>query len=115
MPALNGAGPQGQGPRTGRGLGNCLPTGRTNWSGYGRGWFGLGRRFGRSWFGRGLGRGFGFGRGWGRPLNGYPVSRSFNRGPADNQEKEMLGEELQGLKEEMKGIEARLEELKNKK
>ncbi len=47
MPALNGTGPQGQGPMTGRGLGNCGP----GYRGFGRG------------FGSGLGRGFG--RGWG--------------------------------------------------
>lgn len=28
MPALNGTGPMGRGPMTGRGLGNCLDTAR---------------------------------------------------------------------------------------
>jgi hypothetical protein len=41
MPGLNGTGPQGLGPRTGRGLGWCL--------------FGFGRGLGRGW-GRGFGR-----------------------------------------------------------
>ena len=40
MPKLDGTGPRGQGPRTGRGMGNC--------SGIGRGW---GRGFGRFFFG----------------------------------------------------------------
>ena len=41
MPNLNGTGPMGQGPRTGRGMGNC--GGAKNVA---RGGFGLGRRFG---------------------------------------------------------------------
>ena len=82
MPALDGTGPAGLGPMTGRGLGWCSgylrpygyygapyyrpygafyypPAPYTYWGayapyyGYGRGW---------GWFGRG----FGFGRGWGR-------------------------------------------------
>ena len=44
MLRLDGTGPQGQGPRTGRGMGNCPGTG------------GTGRGFG---LGRGMGRGFG--------------------------------------------------------
>jgi len=75
MPALNGTGPRGQGPMTGRGLGNCGP-------GY-----------------RGFGRGFGFGRGWGW---NYPYQ------PTAKEEKEMLEDEIKGMK-------ACLEELKNKK
>lgn len=47
MPGFNGTGPRGQGPMTGRGLGNCGP-------GYRR-------------FGRGFGRGLGFGWGWNYP------------------------------------------------
>lgn len=46
MPGFDGAGPNGQGPRTGRGMGNCEQT-------QGQG-FGQGRGFGR---GRGMGRG----------------------------------------------------------
>ena len=75
MPALNGTGPRGQGPMTGRGLGNCG-------TGY-----------------RGFGRGFGFGRGWGW---NYPYQ------PTAKEEKEMLEDEIKGMK-------ARLEELKTKK
>ena len=87
MPRLDKTGPQGQGPRTGRGLGYCPP-------GYSRGF----RRFGR-----------GLGRGWGFPFWGYPYE------PTVKEEKEILTEELNELKEEMKEMEARLGELKSKK
>ncbi len=51
MPFNNGTGPNGQGPRTGRGMGNC------NGQGSGRG------------FGQGQGRGFGNRRGGGAGPN----------------------------------------------
>ncbi len=82
MPGLNGTGPMGQGPRTGRGMGNCQPANNvdadvnvnetvqantaappTFWGlgrGMGRG-RGMGCGMGR---GRGMGRGMGRGRGW---------------------------------------------------
>ena len=41
MPRLDGTGPQGKGPRTGRGMGNCSGTGGSSKG------FGLGRRQGR--------------------------------------------------------------------
>ena len=50
MPNRNGTGPAGQGPRSGRGAGNCNGQGGT-------GRFG-GRGLGRG--GRGFGRGFGY-------------------------------------------------------
>ena len=58
MPNNDGTGPQGKGPRTGRGMGNCkgANTGN-NTAAPGRG---LGLGLGR---GRGAGRGRGFGRG----------------------------------------------------
>jgi hypothetical protein len=37
MPKLDGTGPQGQGPRTGRGLGNCQGTGQGMGRGLGQG------------------------------------------------------------------------------
>ncbi len=46
MPKLDRTGPQGQGPRTGRGMGNCSGTGGSG-RGFGRG---MGRGFGRSCF-----------------------------------------------------------------
>jgi len=63
MPGLDGTGPLGLGPRTGRGLGLCPP-----WLGpapryYGyRGFYGVGRG-GYPW-GGGRGRTWGGGRGW---------------------------------------------------
>jgi len=54
MPNRDGTGPEGKGPRTGRGLGNCgNNTARNNLSGQG-----LGRGLGRGQ-GRGLGLGLG--------------------------------------------------------
>ncbi len=50
MPFNDGTGPNGQGPRTGRGMGNCAGQGRS------------GRTFGS---GRGRGQGMGFNRGQG--------------------------------------------------
>jgi hypothetical protein len=71
MPGFDGTGPEGRGPRTGRGLGKCNPD-NTNpntdvaenddFPPYGRG-RGYGRGNGRGPAGRGRGRGFGFGRG----------------------------------------------------
>ncbi len=67
MPQGDGTGPQGQGPKTGRGLGKCSPKdgtpapqdqgGRVSGRGQGRG---LGKGAGRS---QGKGRGTGQGRG----------------------------------------------------
>ncbi len=83
MPNLNGTGPRGIGPRTGRGMGNCAP--------------GNNRRFG-------FGRGYGAGRG---------RARFFNPPQAiEQEEKQILQDELKALREETKQIESRLEELK---
>jgi len=61
MPAFDGTGPNGQGSRTGRGMGFCRVTNTTLRPGLGRGFSrGFGRGLGRG-FGRGLGRGFGRG------------------------------------------------------
>jgi len=56
MPGLDGTGPQGQGSRTGRGLGRCTPEQADKLIGLMRG------------IGRGIGRGLGRGRGRGRGL-----------------------------------------------
>lgn len=67
MPLFDGTGPRGQGPLTGRGLGNCaVPgTGLPN-----NPFFGTRPGMPRLGMGRGLGRGprngFGGGRFWGR-------------------------------------------------
>jgi hypothetical protein len=67
--------------------------------GWGRGW-------GRG-YGRGLGRG-GFG---GYGLRGYPYLPQITK----EEEKEILGEEVTDLEEELKAIKARLAELKGQK
>jgi len=55
MPNLDGTGPRGEGPRTGRGMGNCTIPGQGVYSaGFGRGRGGVGRGLGR---GRGNGCG----------------------------------------------------------
>ncbi|HEC21013.1 MAG TPA: hypothetical protein ENI70_00685 [Candidatus Peregrinibacteria bacterium] len=54
MPRFDRTGPQGQGPKTGRGTGPCAGSPRAQ----GRGGYGTGRGFGR-----GLRRGFGWLRG----------------------------------------------------
>jgi len=61
MPGFDGTGPTGQGPRTGRGLGNCTPQPNTPRRSPILG--SLGQRLG---LGRGLGRGRGRGAGRGR-------------------------------------------------
>jgi len=94
MPRLDKTGPQGQGAKTGRGLGSCPPdtkADRNFMRGFG---YGMGRGFRRC-----CGRGFGF---------------SFNQ-PTVKEEKEILTEEAEMLKEEIKDIQKRLEDLKKKK
>jgi len=87
MPFRDGTGPLGQGPMTGRGLGLC---------GGGMG------------FGRGYGRGRGWRR-WGYYPSVYPVAQ-----PTAKEEKEMVKEEMNALKEQIKVFEDRLQELKKK-
>jgi len=75
MPNDDGTGPDGRGPMTGRGMGDCVsnPVNNSNiQNNLGRGRSGIGRGLGRGWTGTnrgaGVGRGFrgGFGRGPGR-------------------------------------------------
>ena len=93
MPFGDRTGPRGQGPRTGRRRGYCLGFSHPGYMNpYGYGW---GRGFGRGW-----GRGWGWG--WLEP-------------PTQKEEKEMLGDDLKDLREEMKAIEERIKELETKK
>ncbi len=100
MPRGDGTGPMGQGPFTGRGLGNCITYGIPALAGAAA-FFGFGRRggFGRG-FGRALGRGFGFGRGFGA---GFAQSFGWNVPTKDD--------ELNALKEEARAIQERITEL----
>lgn len=90
MPRQDVTGPAGQGPRTGRQMGNC--EGAIPIAGRGRGFgpCGCGMR-------RGFGMGFGF---------RSPVSLT------DDQEKKILEAELQEMDLEKQEIEKRLKELK---
>lgn len=87
MPGMNGTGPIGTGP-IGRGLGPC---------GRGRGFRrGLGRRFWRI----------------GLDQNSYNYAYPQQIVLTKDEEKKILQDELQGLKDEIKEIETRLKELK---
>ncbi len=70
MPGLNGTGPAGQGPSTGRGMGNCNTSDQEG--NQSRPFFrrlGLGRRFGsRRMQGQGLGQGLGQGQAAGQGM-----------------------------------------------
>ena len=89
MPGFDGTGPWGLGPGSGWGLGPC----------------GAGMAFRRG-RGRGFGRGFGWRRFW-----GYPYQPQITK----KEEKEILEDEVLALEEELKGIKARLAELKGQK
>ena len=91
MPRLDGTGPAGMGPMTGRGLGPC---------GYG-----YGRGYGR-------GRGMGYGRGYGY---GMPISPWSYRQPTVAEEKTIVQDDVAALKEELKAAEERLSQLENQK
>ena len=140
MPGLNSTGPEGQGPRTGRQMGNCKPRKgsdetQKNISSTDEGMDSRSANFtGR---GQGRGRGFGGGRGWGR--GGWSRGRRFYPEPynqaQDNtrapitsvspwfttfkpeEEVKYLEETLIGMKKEIESIEKRLGELQenNKK
>ena len=95
MPGFDRTGPMGQGPMTGRGLGNC---------GAGRGVSQGGAVYGRGrGFGFGQGRGFGFGPAAAR---GYAPAQ-----PAAQDEASWLRNQADALEAELQGIKARLSEL----
>jgi len=95
MPFGDGTGPLGRGPMTGRGLGYCAGYNRP---GYGySGW-------GRSWFGRGRGL-----RRWWAFQPPVPYQPSSTK-----EEMEMLREEADALRVELKDIESAIQDLKTK-
>ena len=114
MPRGDGTGPEGRGPRTGRGLGYCTgydSPGFTRGTPLGRG-YGYGRGFGR---GQGYGRGYGRGRRFGiwyapanivRPTYNSPTNQ-LNK----DEEIKMLKEEIENIEREKKELEKRLKEL----
>jgi len=109
---------------TGRGFGYCAGYNRPGYTnpapgrgvGFGGGWFGRGRGR-RNWY-----RATGL-PGWQRAKMGYPAwggwgyypSAYSPAPPIAKQEKEMIQGEMSVLKEQMKALEDRLEELKKKK
>ncbi len=97
MPRGDRTGPLGQGPMTGRGLGDCAGNERGGW--YGRG-FGFGRGFGA---GRGFGRGFGRGWGFGFGAGNQPVDKET--------EKSWLDNAIAGLKNQLQSLENRRKDI----
>ncbi|RKX69651.1 hypothetical protein DRP43_04155 [candidate division TA06 bacterium] len=120
MPYGDRTGPEGFGPRTGRGMGYCSGYNQPGYAsgGYGRGrGFGRGGGFGRGfgrWFGRSVGRWFGAREpGFNYPSYDYP-EQSRNPVTAED-EKTYLENEMNMLKKEMDAIDKRLKELSTKK
>lgn len=101
MPGRNKTGPQGQGPLTGRGMGNCSSNESSpneNFAGTGRGFlsgFGRGRGFGNQ--GGGMRRRF-LGQGW-------------NANVSDDAS---MKNEIDSLKNEISQLENKIEELQKK-
>lgn len=97
MPRLNGMGPQGAGPMTGRGMGYCnsnyVPTNSILGFGYSRG------------FGRGLGRGCGKGLGF---VGNYGVNYYTPPEMTPEQKKDMLNQDKAFLEDELKRIDEQL-------
>ncbi len=90
MPQFDKTGPAGNGPQTGRGMGQCGPGQR-----------GAGMAYGR------CGCGFGYGRFGGR----YPVQPKLTK----KEEAEILNEEAGMLQQDIETIKERLNELKGQK
>ncbi|NIA23222.1 MAG: hypothetical protein GWP03_03565 [Proteobacteria bacterium] len=104
MPYGDGTGPNGFGPRTGRGLGFCNgynTPGYMNQAGYG-----YGRGYGRG-FGRGYGRGFGRGY-YGVPY-AAPAVNPYNEDP--KVEREILENEIKNLETTIDNLRKRLDDL----
>ena len=104
MPNRNKTGPEGQGPMTGWGFGNCNGNSAVDDRVQSPGRFGPGR--GRGFGpGRGQGRGFGFGGNFGRrDVRGYGAGfgGGFSRTMTLVERKKYLEEELTAVNEQMK-------------
>lgn len=101
MPGFNRRGPEGMGPMTGGGRGFCNPANRSSLN--------RGASFPA---GRGRGRGFGYNRDQGMDEwigNAYAGSPYFDR----SQEQESLRSQASALKNELKAVEKRLQELED--
>ena len=114
MPGFDRTGPSGQGPRTGRGMGNCAggpsPYGSDISYGAGRGGIPWGGGRGRAWGGGrgrfGGGRGFGGRRGGGYYPPAYPVAPI-----APTDERVWLEATMSDLQAELDSIKKRLDEI----
>ena len=113
MPAGDGTGPTGMGPRTDRGMGYRTGHNAPGWANPGQGRRYYGRGAVRSWrhwyYATGLPR-------WARwgaaPGGAYGASYGAPYGPASQeQEIEILKDEAEGLKEQLDGIRPRMGEL----
>lgn len=102
MPRLDGTGPAGQGPLTGRGMGNCI--GARN-VGYGYGY--------RPGYGRGLGMGFGRRAGFGRGYGGYYATAPVQaQAPVSYvSQKDFLMAQQEDLKNRLEIINSQLQDL----
>lgn len=101
MPRLNGMGPAGMGPMTGRQLGNCEGA-----AGAGSG-FGAGRGYGR-----GMGAGLGMGLGCRRGACGRGLGFGARVAPlSPEKEKEMLSNQAETLERVLDGIRKRMENI----
>ena len=97
MPRGDRTGPDGMGPRTGRGLGYC------------NGYEGPGFSAGSPGGGRGFGRGFGRGRGF-RGRSFFPEP-AYPQRLTKEEEKKMLEDEKNMIEKELNDIKKRLEEI----
>ncbi len=114
MPRGDRSGPQGWGPRTGRGLGYCAGYSNPGYTkGMGMGW-GRGRGYGRGWAGGG---------GWGRGRGYYPIdpppfyldnTRPWSAPFAPEKEAEYLQDLIKNMKNEIEHLEKRIIELSEK-
>jgi len=113
MPFGDRTGPQGLGPRTGRGAGYCFGFGMPDSMNpvQGRAGFGFGRGACLGWYGRGRGcrnwyRATGL-PGWARAGYGYPYVPSFTV----KDEKNFLREEAEFLRKQLEDIQNRISNL----
>lgn len=99
MPGLDGRGPRGMGPMTGRAQGHCaLPASRPGYS---------------TGYGRGRGCGFGLGRGLGRGMGWWRTSAqgTGREGALESNDRQVLQEEAAALEAELQRIRQRIDEL----
>ena len=113
MPRGDGTGPNGQGSRTGRGMGFCSGLDRPGFMNFGNPNYG----FRRGGFPRDGGMGRGFGGGRGNYWNTLQQNQNYAQAPIQNppQEKECVEQEIKMLQNELSEMESYLKELKNKK